>query len=72
MENFFGNAIPVQKINVGSNALHLKSALTMVDVDTIVISRTAEGLFMRKSIELNSKFGSFYKFVEVDDNKAAN
>ena len=44
----------------------------MVDVDTIVISRTAEGLFMRKSIELNSKFGSFYKFVEVDDNKAAN
>ncbi len=72
MERFFGKDFPVQKINVGNNNLHLKSVMTMLDVDTILISKTEEAQLMKKNIELNSKFNHLYKFIEVEDDKAAN
>ena len=72
MERFFHKDFPVSKINVGNNNLHLKSVLTMLDYDTILISKTKEAQLMKKEIELKSKFSKYYKFIEVDDDKAAN
>lgn len=52
--------------------LHLKSLLTMLSKNTILISTSSEARKVMEQIKSNSKFSSDYKFVCVSNNHAAN
>jgi N-dimethylarginine dimethylaminohydrolase len=69
LADFFSD-IPVTTVNV--ETLHLKCVLTMIDVDTFIIGNSAAAQSVRNEIEAKCKFGNFYKFIEVEDDKAAN
>lgn len=68
-EAFTGIPVNTCKVDEG---LHLKSAMTMLGPDLILIDSSAAGKSIRKVIEENSPFANCYKFVEAGECGSAN
>ena len=60
--------IPVTQCEV-KEGLHLKSSMTMLDQNTIIVGTTDSSKFIKQQIIEKSKFLNAYKFVDVDDVK---
>ena len=68
--NSFFSDIPMTCIPV-QGGLHLKSCMTILGKDTILISSSASANSMRQEIELKSEQANFYNFRSVGDNDSA-
>lgn len=60
--------IPVTKINV-LEGLHLKSSMTMLSKDVILVGTSVPGTFIRDQIKAKAKYAEHYKFVEIDEDQ---
>ncbi len=69
MQSFFSDT-HVTVINVSPNSLHLKSNITVIAQDKFVLAENDSQI--AKQIELKSKFGKRYTFVNVSNEKASN
>jgi N-dimethylarginine dimethylaminohydrolase len=65
--------IPVTAISV-REGLHLKSSMTMLCDNTILIGKSSASQFIKEQIKAKSKYADTYKYVEVeqDEHGAAN
>ncbi len=70
MQNFFKD-IPSIKVKV-SKGLHLKSCMSMLTKDTIIISLADSAVNLREEIQSKSDFRNNYQFVHVEKDKPSN
>ncbi len=53
-----------------NEGLHLKSSMSMLAADVILIGSSAAAQSIRRQIEEKSQFVSDYKFVEIDEDES--
>ncbi len=68
LSQIFSDKLPVIPIEV-EGSLHLKSTVSQLDFDTLIVSDDAEGHRVQNAIELATPF---YQFISVPDRVAAN
>ncbi len=61
--------IPVNTCSV-NEGLHLKSSMSMLASDVILIGSSAAAQSIRRQIEEKSQFVGNYKFVEIDEDES--
>lgn len=49
-----------------SEGLHLKSSMTMLCENVILVGKSSAGALIRDQIKSNAKFAQDYKFVEIE------